>query len=87
MNFLPVRDIDVTSGINQSEGRRLPKKRFQSGNRSPYEYLEQAKRISNARQMITKLDRSELQDRYLCLYDDYLVIKQHARKQEEKIKR
>ncbi|CAF3169233.1 unnamed protein product [Rotaria socialis] len=47
----------------------------------------QAKRLSNERQMIAKLDPAELQDRYLRLYDDNLVLKQHARKQEDKIKR
>ncbi|CAF0822799.1 unnamed protein product [Rotaria sordida] len=47
----------------------------------------QAKRISNERQMIAKLDPAELQDRYLRLYDDHLVLKQHARKQEDKIKK
>ncbi|CAF1261553.1 unnamed protein product [Rotaria sp. Silwood1] len=47
----------------------------------------QAKRISNERQMIAKLDPLELQDRYLRLYDDHLVLKQHARKQEDKIKK
>ncbi|UJR37682.1 hypothetical protein I4U23_030377 [Adineta vaga] len=47
----------------------------------------QAKRISSERQMIAKLDPSELQDRYLRLYDDHLVLKQHARKQEDKIKK
>ncbi|CAF1259459.1 unnamed protein product, partial [Adineta ricciae] len=47
----------------------------------------QAKRISSERQMIAKLDPAELQDRYLRLYDDHLVLKQHARKQEDKIKK
>ncbi|CAF4000211.1 unnamed protein product [Rotaria magnacalcarata] len=47
----------------------------------------QAKRVSNERQMIAKLDPAELQDRYLRLYDDNLILKQHARKQEDKIKR
>jgi protein fantom len=49
--------------------------------------LGQAKRISNERQMIAKIDPAELQDRYLHLYDDHLVLKQHARKQEDKIKK
>ncbi|CAF3549757.1 unnamed protein product [Adineta steineri] len=47
----------------------------------------QAKRISSERQMIAKLDPAELQDRYLRLYDDHLVLKQHARKQEDQIKK
>ncbi|CAF2623385.1 unnamed protein product [Rotaria sp. Silwood2] len=67
MDFTPVRDTSVTSGLDQSQG--------------------QAKRISNERQMIAKLDPAELQDRYLRLYDDHLVLKQHARKQEDKIKK
>lgn len=47
----------------------------------------QAKRISNERQMIARLDPAELQDRYLRLYDDHTHLKQHARKQEDKIKK
>ncbi len=49
--------------------------------------LGQAKRISNERQMIAKLDPADLQDRYLRLYDENLLLKQHARKQEDKIKK
>ena len=49
--------------------------------------LGQAKRISNERQMIARLDPAELQDRYLRLYDEHLVLKQHARKQEDHIKK
>lgn len=49
--------------------------------------LGQAKRISSERQMIAKLSPEDLQDRYLRLYDDHLLLKQHAKKQEEKIKK
>ncbi len=49
--------------------------------------LGQAKRISNERQMIAKLDPADLQDRYLRLYDENLLLKQHGRKQEDKIKK
>jgi len=37
--------------------------------------------------MIAKLDPADLQDRYLRLYDDNLILKQHAQKQEDKIKK
>ena len=37
--------------------------------------------------MVAKLDPGVLQDRYIRLYDDHLVLKQHARKQEDKIRK
>ena len=37
--------------------------------------------------MIARLAPEELQDRYIRLYDDHQVLKQHARKQEDKIKK
>ena len=37
--------------------------------------------------MIAKLEPAVLQDRYLRLYDDHLALKQHARKQEDKIRK
>lgn len=50
-------------------------------------FLGQAKRITNERQMIAKLERTELEDRYVRLYDNELILKKHAQKQEEKIKK
>ncbi|XP_077993112.1 protein fantom-like [Glandiceps talaboti] len=39
------------------------------------------------RRAISKLGRDELEDKYLRLYEENLVLKKHARKQEDKIKR
>ncbi|KAM6300560.1 protein fantom [Aegotheles albertisi] len=40
-----------------------------------------------ARQAISRISREELEDRFLRLRDDNTLLKQHANKQEEKIKR
>ncbi|XP_053126939.1 protein fantom isoform X2 [Hemicordylus capensis] len=40
-----------------------------------------------ARQAVSRISREELQDRYLRLHDENLLLKQHAHKQEDKIKR
>ena len=37
--------------------------------------------------MVSKLERSELEDKYVRLYEQYLLIKMHAQKQEDKIRR
>ncbi|KAM9289462.1 protein fantom isoform 2-T2 [Morus bassanus] len=40
-----------------------------------------------ARQAVSRISREELEDRFLRLHDDNILLKQHANKQEEKIKR
>uniref|UniRef100_A0A8C5W9A7 RPGRIP1 like n=1 Tax=Leptobrachium leishanense TaxID=445787 RepID=A0A8C5W9A7_9ANUR len=40
-----------------------------------------------ARQVVSQISREELEDRYLRIHDENLLLKQHARKQEDKIKR
>uniref|UniRef100_A0A8C5ITY4 FTM protein n=1 Tax=Junco hyemalis TaxID=40217 RepID=A0A8C5ITY4_JUNHY len=40
-----------------------------------------------ARQVISRISREELEDRFLRLRDDHMLLKQYANKQEEKIKR
>nr|XP_054497687.1 protein fantom-like isoform X10 [Agelaius phoeniceus] len=40
-----------------------------------------------ARQVISRISREELEDRFLRLSDDHILLKQYANKQEEKIKR
>ncbi|XP_027518244.1 protein fantom-like isoform X2 [Corapipo altera] len=40
-----------------------------------------------ARQAVSRISREELEDRFLRISDDHLLLKQHANKQEEKIKR
>ncbi|KAM9302046.1 protein fantom [Gastrophryne carolinensis] len=41
----------------------------------------------NARKVLSRNTREELEDKYLNLHDENLLLKQHARKQEDKIKR
>ena len=36
---------------------------------------------------ITRLTRDDLEDRYLRIYEDHLVLKRHAHKQEERMKK
>ncbi|KAM6250486.1 protein fantom isoform 3-T5 [Spheniscus humboldti] len=40
-----------------------------------------------ARQAVSRISREELEDRFLRLRDDNILLKQHANKQEDKIKR
>lgn len=40
-----------------------------------------------ARQAVVKISRDELEDRYLRLQEEILLLKQHTHKQEDKIKR
>ncbi|XP_037398815.1 protein fantom isoform X4 [Pygocentrus nattereri] len=42
---------------------------------------------ARARQAVAKVSREELEDRYLRLQEENLLLKQHAHKQEDKIKR
>ncbi|XP_069757688.1 protein fantom isoform X2 [Narcine bancroftii] len=42
---------------------------------------------TRARQAVSRISREELEDRFLRLHDESLLLKQHARKQEDKIKR
>lgn len=39
------------------------------------------------RQQISKWDRSVLEDKYLKIQEDNLLLKKHARKQEDKLKK
>uniref|UniRef100_A0A8C5LD46 Protein fantom n=1 Tax=Jaculus jaculus TaxID=51337 RepID=A0A8C5LD46_JACJA len=44
-------------------------------------------RTVKARQAVSRVSREELEDRFLRLHDENILLKQHARKQEDKIKR
>ncbi|XP_007945283.1 protein fantom [Orycteropus afer afer] len=44
-------------------------------------------RTMTSRQAVSRVSREELEDRFLRLHDENIVLKQHARKQEDKIKR
>lgn len=42
---------------------------------------------ARARQAILRVSREELEDRFLRLHEENLLLKQHTHKQEDKIKR
>ncbi|XP_052583756.1 protein fantom isoform X2 [Peromyscus californicus insignis] len=44
-------------------------------------------RTMKTRQAVSRVSREELEDRFLRLHDENILLKQHARKQEDKIKR
>uniref|UniRef100_A0A8C4PS70 Protein fantom n=1 Tax=Equus asinus asinus TaxID=83772 RepID=A0A8C4PS70_EQUAS len=44
-------------------------------------------RTVKSRQAVSRITREELEDRFLRLHDENILLKQHARKQEDKIKR
>ncbi|XP_051485535.1 protein fantom isoform X2 [Apus apus] len=48
---------------------------------------EPATQNVRARQAVSRISREELEDRFLRLRDENILLKQHANKQEEKIKR
>lgn len=45
------------------------------------------KKITQQRAMVSKWSREEIEDKFLRMYEENLVLKKHARKQEEKIKK
>ncbi|KAF4795327.1 RPGRIP1 like protein [Turdus rufiventris] len=53
------------------------------------EGFQESSSIQNvkAQEVISRISREELEDRFLHLRDDHILLKQHANKQEEKIKR
>ncbi|KAF6079274.1 RPGRIP1 like [Phyllostomus discolor] len=44
-------------------------------------------RMMKSHQAVSRISREELEDRFLRLHDENILLKQHARKQEDKIKR
>ncbi len=44
-------------------------------------------KASQQRRVVSKLDRNDLEDKYLRIHEENLILKKHARKQEDKIKR
>ncbi|KAM7146870.1 protein fantom isoform 2-T2 [Macrochelys suwanniensis] len=51
--------------------------------------LQESSAVQNvkARQAVSRISREELEDRFLRLHDENILLKQHAHKQEDKIKR
>ncbi|BFZ12751.1 hypothetical protein BsWGS_15789 [Bradybaena similaris] len=39
------------------------------------------------RRQVSRLTKDELEDKYLRMYEEYIILKKHARKQEDRIKR
>lgn len=37
--------------------------------------------------LIGKLSKEDLEDKYLTIYDENIILKKHARKQEDRIKK
>ena len=50
-----------------------------------YTGLEQ--RAAQQRRMVSKWSKDELEDKFLRLSEENIILKKHARKQEDKIKR
>jgi hypothetical protein len=46
-----------------------------------------AKKTAMKLEMVAKMDRNELEDKFLRLYEENLLIKHYARKQDDKIKK
>ena len=46
-----------------------------------------SKRATQERLLISKLSREDLEDKYLKNYDENILLKKHARKQEDRIKK
>ncbi len=46
-----------------------------------------SKRATQERLLISKLSREDLEDKYLKIYDENILLKKHARKQEDRIKK
>ena len=44
-------------------------------------------KTTQERRMVSKWHRDELEDKYLRLYEEHLILKKYSRKQDEKIKR
>ncbi|XP_016076539.1 PREDICTED: protein fantom [Miniopterus natalensis] len=44
-------------------------------------------RMMKSHQAVSRVSREELEDRFLRLHDEHILLKQHARKQEDNIKR
>ena len=44
-------------------------------------------RTAQQRAVVSKWGRDDLEDKYLRMYEENLLLKKHARKQEDKIKR
>ena len=52
-----------------------------------YMYLGVEQKAAQQRRMVSRWDRDNLEDKYLRMYEENLILKKHARKQEDKIKR
>ena len=46
-----------------------------------------SKKATQERLLISKLSHEDLEDKYLKIYDENILLKKHARKQEDRIKK
>jgi len=46
-----------------------------------------AKRMTLKLDMVSKMDRGELEDKFIRMYEENLIIKRYAKKQDDKIKK
>ncbi len=74
-DLIPVRENGI-AGPGKRGGKTLGE-----------EYDTVAQHAAQERRMVGKWGREDLEDRYLRMYEENLLLKKHGRKQEEKIKR
>ncbi|XP_043562921.1 protein fantom isoform X1 [Chiloscyllium plagiosum] len=80
--------VETMSGLSDETAGDLPVKDV-GMNLAGIGGLQESSGAQNtrARQAVSRICREELEDRFLRLHDENLLLKQHARKQEDKIKR
>ncbi|KAM4808000.1 X-linked retinitis pigmentosa GTPase regulator-interacting protein 1 [Rhinophrynus dorsalis] len=88
--------IDETSSdlpVKDTEGKPAVIRAIQviTGSRSPKQQITRAPRMKEkdlkTRRRVSLISREELEDNFLRLHEENLLLKDHARKQEDKIKR
>ncbi|XP_046557106.1 protein fantom-like isoform X4 [Haliotis rubra] len=58
-----------------------------TSNRAAHEAALLEQKAALQRRAVSKLERDVLEDKYLRIYEENIILKKHARKQEDKIKR
>ncbi|XP_046328975.2 protein fantom-like isoform X4 [Haliotis rufescens] len=58
-----------------------------TSNRAAHEAALLEQKAALQRRAVSKLERVDLEDKYLRIYEENIILKKHARKQEDKIKR
>ncbi|KAK2187638.1 hypothetical protein NP493_159g03000 [Ridgeia piscesae] len=76
-DLIPERDV----------GQLSPKKRAVNQTRKLEDAGDGHRNTAIQRQMVSKWEREILEDKYLRLYEENILLKKHGRRQEDKIKR